>query len=64
MGSLFGSSPAAAAPPMPQLAQPTPMPIPDKDEERRAALKEMQVRRAGKTTMADTIIGSSDDRLG
>lgn len=60
MGSLFGSPPVAQAPPMPQLQQPTPMPIPDKDDERRAALKQMQAARAGKTTTADTIIGSSD----
>lgn len=61
MAGLFGDAPASPPPPqMPVLAQPTPMPVPDPDEERRAALKEMQIARAGKTTRADTIIGGSD----
>lgn len=60
MAGLFGSPSPPPPPPMPQLQQPSPMPIPDKDEQRRAALKDMQMARAGKTTTADTIIGSSD----
>lgn len=69
MGALFsGGGPSAPPPPppMPVLAPPTPMPVPDKDEERRAALKEMAVARAGKTTQASTIIGGgmNQDALG
>jgi hypothetical protein len=45
---------------MPVLQQPAPMPVPDKDVERQAALKEMAIARAGKTTRQDTIIGGND----
>jgi hypothetical protein len=47
---------------MPVLQQPAPMPVPDKDAQRQAALRDMTVANAGKTTRANTIIG--DDSLG
>lgn len=71
MAGLFsgGSSSAAAAqpPPMPTLQQPAPMPVPDPEEQKQAALRDMAIANAGKTTRANTIIGSNDtnsDRLG
>lgn len=61
MAGLFGGAPSPPPPPpVPTLAPPTPMPVPDPDDERRAALKQMQTARAGKTTQADTIIGGTD----
>lgn len=64
MGALFGSPPTP--PPAPQLPiineTPEPLPAPDKEEQRNAALRVEAQRRAGLTTRRNTIIG--DETLG
>ena len=68
MAGLFGGGGGYQPPPQtivepPVLAQPTPMPVPDPEAQRRAALRADAIAAAGKTTRQSTIIGS-DDRLG
>lgn len=69
MAGLFGggqqAAPVVQQVPVeqPVLAQPAPMPVPDPEAQRRAALKADAIAAAGKTTRENTIIGSND-RLG
>ena len=64
MGALFGGSPqVAAAPPpaAPVLETPAAMPVPDKEDEKRNALRTMALAKANKTDRASTIIGDEDN---
>lgn len=58
-----GSGPAPQQPSPPPLEKPQVMPIKDDMVDRQNAIKDLAKARAGKTTRANTIIGS-DDSLG
>ena len=68
MAGLFGGGQQAAPPPAPMMPviekTPEPAPVPDTEEQKRAALRQTAMDRARMTSRRSTIIGDDGDTLG